>query len=175
MDTCVLTKPDTSWAEEIRSYRQEMLDAGSSIDGAVMLMRMENIADWLDLIGRLENEETVPDGFVPSDQFIYIRPSDNKIIGMIQVRRRLNDYLERYGGHIGYSVRPSERRMGCAKHMLADCLILCKAQGLNRVLITCRQDNEGSRRTILANGGVYESTVFCERDDEMLERYWIDL
>ncbi len=94
---------------------------------------------------------------------------------MIQVRHRFNEYLEKYAGHIGYSVRPSERRKGYAKHMLALVLPFCRALGLERVLISCHDTNEASRRTILANGGVYESTVFHPDDGGMLERYWIDL
>ncbi len=59
--------------------------------------------------------------------------------------------------------------------MLSDCLPICKAYGLERVLISCIQGNEGSKRTILANGGKYESTVYCEPDGVYLERYWIPL
>lgn len=75
---------------------------------------------------------------------------------MIQFRHYLNEYLERYVGHIGYSVRPSERRKGYAKRMLADCIKICKLNGLEKILLACIEENEGSRRTILANGGAYE-------------------
>ena len=108
-------------------------------------------------------------------QFFYVRPSDRKIVGMIQVRYYFNEYLEKYAGHIGYSVRPSERRKGYAKQMLRDCLPFCREIGLESVLITCDEDNEGSRRTILANGGVYESTVFEPEEGLTLQRYWIHL
>ena len=59
--------------------------------------------------------------------------------------------------------------------MLSDCLQVCKAFGLEKVLISCIKGNEGSKRTILANGGSYESTVYCEPDGVYLERYWIRL
>ena len=70
---------------------------------------------------------------------------------------------------------PDERRKGYAKRMLTECLKVCKAFGLERVLITCLVENEASRRTILSCGGVYNKTVYCERDNVHLERYWIEL
>ncbi len=59
--------------------------------------------------------------------------------------------------------------------MLSDCLKACKEYGLDKVLITCLQENEGSKRTKIANGGIYESTVYDERESEYLERYWVNL
>lgn len=175
MDPCALIKPGLSLEEEILSYRREFLDAGSSMDGTGPLRRMESAREWLDFNRLAENRETVPENLVVADQFAYLREEDRKIVGMIQFRHYFNDFLRDFGGHIGYSVRPSERRKGYARRMLADCLKVCRDFGLERVLITCLVDNEGSRRTILANGGVYESTVFCERDGVSLERYWINV
>ncbi len=80
-----------------------------------------------------------------------------------------------YGGHIGYSVRPSERRKGYATEMLRQCLPHCKAPGLDRVLITCADSNEASRQVILANGGLYEKTVFEPLGQRNLKRYWITI
>ena len=96
-------------------------------------------------------------------------------IPLHQVRHRLNEYLAQYAGHIGYSVRPDERRKGVAKWMLRESLDYCRALGLEKVMVACLPDNEGSRRTILANGGVYERTVFEPDDGELLEQYWITL
>ena len=70
---------------------------------------------------------------------------------------------------------PSERRKGYAKRMLAECLAYCRQCGLTRVLITCKAENEASRRTILAGGGVYENTAYCATEDTHLQRYWITL
>ena len=94
---------------------------------------------------------------------------------MLAVRHFLNETLEKYGGHIGYSIRPSERRKGYAKKMLKAALPFCRELGLRQVLITCREDNIASERTILANGGVYESTVREPEKDVRLKRFWIEL
>lgn len=173
MDKCLLIKPSCYYISDIEAFRKEMLDANSSMDGTGPLRRMENIKEWLEFNKTCENEETVPENWVKCEQFIYVREEDNKIVGMIQFRHYFNGFLEKYGGHIGYSVRPDERRKCYAKRMLAECLEICKAYGLKDVLITCIQGNEGSKRTILANNGVYESTIYCEPDNVYLERYWI--
>ena len=97
------------------------------------------------------------------------------MVGIIQIRHCFNEFLEKYAGHIGYSVCPSERKKGYATQMLRLALPECKRLGINQVLICCFRGNEGSRRTILKNGGRYESTVYLEERDVYLERYWIDL
>ncbi len=174
-DICRLVKPDISHVEQITAYRAAFLSAGSSMDGTGPLRRMEDSAEWLAFNRLLEREETVPSGLVPSEQFAFLRERDGAIVGMIQFRHAFNDFLRDFGGHIGYSVHPDERRKGYAGRMLRECLAVCKAFGLERVLITCLTENEASRRTILSCGGVYERTVFCERDIVNLERYWIEL
>ena len=175
MEPCTLVIPDLTMAEEIRAYRQAFLDSGDSMDGTGGLRRLENPADWLDENARYMKRETVPDGRVPATPFVYVRSSDKRIVGMIQVRHEFNDYLAKYGGHIGYSVRPHERRKGYAARMLQEVLPYCRALGLKRVMVTCLTDNEGSRCTILKNGGVYEYTVHEPEENVDLERYWITL
>ncbi len=167
-----LVKPDISTADEIASYKQEFIDAGDSMDGCGSLRR-HTPAEWLAFNALLENPDTVSENWVPSIQYVYLRHSDKRIVGMIQLRLHFNDFLRDYGGNIGYSVRPSERRKGYASAMLAALLRECPAHGLNEVLVTCLETNEGSRRTILANGGVYDKTVYCPQDDVFLQRYFI--
>ena len=171
----ILTIPTDEYVEEICAYRQEFLDAGDSMDGTGPLRRFDDPADWLREIETYRDPETVPAGKVQATQFILVRKSDGKLLGMLQVRHYFNDYLEKYAGHIGYSVRPSERGKGYAKWMLRQGLDFCRSIGLTRVLISCEVVNEASRRTILANGGVYESTVHEPNENIDLQRYWIDL
>lgn len=106
---------------------------------------------------------------VPSVVYLAVREKDDRLVGIMDFRRRLNPYLLNYGGNIGYSVRPSERGKGYAAQMLRLLLPKCRAAGKSRVLITCEMDNIASRKTILRAGGKLENTL------ETAERYWIDL
>lgn len=175
MEAIKLVIPTEEHLDQVWAYRQECQDADSSMDGCGPLRRMETPAEWLELVRSYTDPATVPEGKVQASQFLAVRGSDRKVVGMIQVRHYFNEYLEKYAGHIGYSVRPSERRKGYAKEQLRLVLPFCKEIGLDRVLISCEPDNPGSRRTILANGGVYESTVHEPDEDIDLERYWIAL
>lgn len=173
MDDLRFVIPDLSLLEEIAAYRQEFIVDGSSMDGCGSLARMEDPRDWIQQIKDLSDEATVPESWVRSTQFVLLR--GDRLVGALQVRHRFNDFLKDFGGHIGYSVRPSERRKGYAALMLHEALPFCREIGLKKVLITCLESNEGSRRTILKNGGVYESTVIEPREGKPLERYWITL
>ena len=175
MNEFILTRPTSEYASQIAEYRQEFLDAGDSMDGTGPLRRIEDPEEYIKTCAEYEDPQTVPPHLVPATQFIFIRQSDNKLVGMLQVRHCFNDYLERYAGHIGYSVRPSERRRGYAKKMLKAVLPFCKGIGLNKVLVTCIDGNIASEKTILSNGGEYESTVFEPNDNVSLKRYWINL
>ena len=172
---CKLIIPTSEYADEIKAYRAEMNEAKSPLDGAIALESFEDPLEWIEYNRGLMNEDALPEGFVQATQFIYVRESDNKIVGMANVRHRLNDYLNNYGGNIGYSVRPSERRKGYAKSMLKEALAFCRALGIKRALITCNTDNAASRRTILANGGVYENTLKEPDGNKYIERYWIEV
>ncbi|BCJ39023.1 GNAT family N-acetyltransferase [Actinocatenispora thailandica] len=97
----------------------------------------------------------------------------DEYLGAISLRYRLNDFLLRAGGHIGYGVRPSARRRGLASWALGAVLDRARDRDMGRVLITCADDNVASARTIERNGGVLEDV----RDTELgrTRRYWITL
>ena len=170
-----LIEPISEYSRQIQAYRKEFLDCGDSMDGTSHLRRMEDPEEWVHHCRLSKDPDIVPEGSVPATQYIFVREEDNKIVGMLQFRHYFNAYLETYGGHIGYSVAPSERRKGYATLMLKLALPKCRELGLDRILITCIDNNIGSRKTILANGGVYESTVYEPDEKVNLERYWISL
>ena len=171
----ILTTPTSEHIPQLRAFRLEFLDACAPSEGSGSLLRFDDPADWLAHVARYADPETVPPDRVPCSQYLYVRESDGKIVGMIQIRHYLNEMLEKYSGHIGYSVCPDERRKGYATRMLAAAPDKCREMGLTRVMISCRPDNEASRRTILRNGGVYENTVWEPDRGRSLERYWIEL
>ena len=173
MDDLILLRPDETMLDKITDYRHAMQEAGSSMDGTSALDRYDDPAEWLNHVRALEKPETCPPNLVTATLFVAVRKTDFGIVGMIDLRHRLNDFLAEYGGHIGYSVRPDERRKGYAKRMLALVLEEARGRGISRVLITCDDDNVASARTIEANGGVFERTACL--DGEVLRRYWIEL
>nr|WP_245335184.1 GNAT family N-acetyltransferase [Streptococcus oricebi] len=124
--------------------------------------------DWLAEIQAAEVGLGLRDGFVPYIQFVAF-DQKGKALGFLNLRLRLNKALLERGGHIGYSIRPSERGKGYAKEALRQGLRQASQKNIKSVLVTCSPDNEASRRTILANGGIYEDTRAGG------ERYWIDL
>jgi len=152
-------------------FRQEHFDNGeTTISGDGGLDKARTYEEWLEKIEADVTRES--DELVPATQYFGIK--DGRIVGTLQIRHRLNEYLTKIGGHIGYGVRPTERRKGYATQMLSLALEKCRELGVRRALVTCNDDNIGSEKTILNNGGVYESEI-TEDDGTVVKRFWIAL
>jgi predicted acetyltransferase len=116
----------------------------------------------------------LPPGYVPTSTFWLLR-GGTTIIGVGRLRHRLTPDLEHEGGHIGYDIRPLQRRKGYGTRLLALVLERARAFGLERVLLTCDSDNTGSARIIQKNGGVLAGQAISRRTGKLISRYWIDL
>lgn len=174
MNEIKLIKPSIEYADDIMKFRQELLDAGDEFAGCGPLKSCLSADEWIKIIDMRENKETCPEGGVTSNTYIAVRSCDNKIVGVIDLRHHINHpILSVWGGHMGYSVRPSERQKGYAKEILQQNLQNCKNRGLYKVLITCDCDNIASEKTIVANGGKFEKEICV--DDKLYKRYWIRL
>lgn len=180
MEKFYLELPSIEREKDAIEYIEEFYKYDSQIHGTGSLDRElkkgKTYEEWLDNNIKLHEEDYASKkGLVPAYTYFLIREDDNKIVGMIDLRLYLNDYLRNIGGHIGYSIRPTERRKGYNKINLY--LILKEAQknNLEKVLITCADYNDGSRKTILSFDGKFEKTTFDESDNETMELYWIDV
>lgn len=171
-----LVNPTIEYKEQVMNYRKVFLENNESFDGCAGLEECETYEEWIDFDNRLSKKHEKQ--YVPSTVYLAIRVADNKLIGIIDFRHSLSEFLLNYGGNIGYSVLPEERRKGYAKEMLRMVLKYCKEYGLHRVLVTCDKYNVGSYKTIQANGGILENEI---RDDVnlsksgVIQRYWISL
>ena len=173
MDKIILVKPDLSYADEIIKYKEESLAESPIINGSAGLDRFSSIEIWFEELKKRSCEDTVPKGLVPSSTYLGVREKDNYIVGMIDIRHYLNEYLTQAGGHIGDGVRKTERNKGYAKQMLKLALEKCKELKIKKVLITCDEDNIASEKVILSANAKLED--IRNVDGENKKRFWIDL
>lgn len=129
---------------------------------------------YLQVLADHARGEHLPPNHVPSTFLFAFAAS--RIVGRVAIRHELNEFLLRVGGHIGYAVVPEFRRQGYATAMLRLSLqIAHETLGIDRVLVTCDDDNVGSIRTIEKNGGVLENVVSGQELTKAKRRYWIEL
>ena len=173
MEKIILIKPDLSYADEIIKYKEEALFEKAIINSSINLEKFSSVEGWLKELKMKSSEDTVPKGLVPSSTYLGIREKDNYILGMIDIRHCLNDFLLQAGGHIGCGVRKSERKKGYAKQMIKLALEKCKKLKIEKVLITCNEDNIASEKSIISCGGILEDIRTV--DVKNYKRFWIKL
>lgn len=168
-----LIQPTKALREEFLAFRTEF-PPDTEIPGFASM----NTGDFdLDVRKALNHAQGVGlrEGWVPAHTFWLVR-NGRTILGILQIRHSLTPFLEAEGGHIGYSVRPSERGRGYATRMLEMALDEARRLGLKRVLITCDPRNIASARVIQKNGGRLENEIVSRLPNrEFTQRYWIEL
>ena len=164
-----LRLPEELPKESYMEYYSEWQDTGGHFIPSPCSKKDKSYEEWLnsDILSRtISREDYVPytSYFLSDDQgFIY---------GMVNIRHRLNEKLLHSGGHIGYGIRPSVRKRGYGKLLLALALNRIAEMGYKKALVTCFKVNIGSASIIEANGGILENVVL--NDGEELKRYWIN-
>ena len=169
MEHIVLVEPDEKYLDQFLEMAREYRDAGEDRYQAAL----EDAVGYIAGLRRLAQGTDLPSHLVRESAFWPLRVS--RILGQVRLRHELNDSLKIEGGHIGYDVRPSERRKGYGTLMLGLALEKARAIGLHRVMITCDADNIASAKIIETNGGVRTATVISPRSGKPIYQYWIDL
>jgi predicted acetyltransferase len=176
MDIIKLVFPNRKYEQNALEFIHEFLQYKSKINGSGGLdSYINNYDGWLEKIKNDLDYENIKPSRVLANTFFAIRMNDNKIIGMINIRHKLNDYLLKNSGHIGYCVRPTERLKGYATIMLKLGIIKCDELNIKNVLVTCDKKNIGSAKTIQKNGGILENEITDSNLAEVVQRYWINV
>lgn len=179
MEKFYLEIPSVERKNEIVDYINEFVFYNSDINGTGSLDKIlegYTFEKALDRCLNMENEEYAKKlGRCQSKTFLLVRENDNKIIGTINVRWNLTEEMKRFGGNIGYGIRPTERRKGYNKINLYLGLIEAQKLGLDRVMLDCDVNNLGSAKTMQALGGVLERTEIDPYDGILTSVYWFDV
>jgi len=167
-----LVFPTMEHKQSALEMRREHYDIGElTIHGCGGLDYAKTYDGWLEKVQAAVTLEMSED-LVPAT--VYFGMVDSRIIGIIQIRHKLNQRLLRTYGHIGYSIRPSERNKGYATQMLALALEKCREMRIKKVLVTCNKSNIGSAKVIIKNGGVEGSEIIGD-DGNLAQQYWITI
>jgi len=153
------------YISEWETNQEKVIPSASHRDGRM----------FSEMMNRWREDETdipISKGFVPATLYFLIDDS-GRILGGIHFRHCLNERLRQDGGHIGLGVRKSERRKGYARQMLKLLLDRIKQSGIDRVMVTCDDENIGSAKTIESCHGILQDMVMVE--NELTRRYWISL
>ncbi|MDG0948105.1 GNAT family N-acetyltransferase [Bacillus paranthracis] len=172
MNVSLLT-PTTDLQEEYLDFYNEWKDSGETMIPWVITKDPSNFPAMVQELLDAHNGINLPDSWVP-DSTYWLVTDHNRIVGAVNIRHSLTEHLFNAGGHIGYGIRPSERRKGYATKLLALSLEKAKQLNITKALIVCDEVNIASEKTILHNGGLRDKD-FIEEDGNVVRRFWIEL
>lgn len=162
------TKYKQSFDQSLQEYQDEQRHKDFDFPHA-----NESLEEYIAREMDYSQGRNLPSGFVPSTILWLV--DDNEYIGQVSVRHTLNEFLRKIGGHIGYVIRPSKRKLGYGKKILELALSEAKKMGINKVLLTCDETNIGSAKIIETNSGVLEDATDMGEGKPRKLRYWITL
>ena len=179
MEKFYLERPSFERKDEIMQYINEFVEYNSEINGTGGLDKIIEGYTFEQALARclsMEDENYAKKiNRCQSKTFLLIRENDNRIVGTINVRWNLTEAMKRFGGNIGYGIRPTERRKGYNKINLYLGMQEAQKLGLDRVMLDCDVNNLGSDRTLKALGGVLERTEVDPEDNILTNVYWFDV
>lgn len=174
-----LVEPSLEYKLDALAFLEEVKKEDKGLDwqyaGMARLEQYENnYEEWVKAKKEEKKGINLPDNYVPASTYFCIRVSDNKIIGMVNIRHKLNSSLQNTGGHIGYSIRPSERNKGYGVIQLKNALKYANKLGITSALVTCDERNIRSKKTIKRCYGKQEKSFKDEKNGNIRNRFIID-
>jgi predicted acetyltransferase len=167
-----LIEPTEELGEEYVAYLEEFVEAGEAHLARGLDEARSDLPGYVRALRDAAAGVGLRPGLVPWNEYWLVR--DRRIVGSSNLRHRLTPALRVEGGHIGYRVRPGERRKGYGKRLLALTLKKARERDLERVMVTCDKDNVASARIIEANGGRLAGEGASPRTGKRVLRYWIE-
>lgn len=173
----VFVKPDFRYRKEYTDMMEEWTKEGGRIAPWPLELAYQSDVDFENLLRKMDDAYKGNNNgeYAPSSTFWVIEVETGKMIGAANIRHYLKGSKEDIWGHIGYGVRPSERRKGQATSILKMSLEECRKLSIDKVLIVCFESNTGSAKVIENNGGVFDNLVWAEDGNEYIKRFWIRL
>ncbi|MHB1955950.1 MAG: GNAT family N-acetyltransferase [Sulfobacillus sp.] len=168
-----LIEPTVELEKEYLSFYEEWVDSGESMIPWVISKDPSDFPQMIKFLMQSAQADGVPDGWVPASTY-WLVDHERTILGAVNIRHRLTEHLFNAGGHIGYGIRPSQRRKGYVTELLRLSLEKAKEFGITRALVVCNQTNTGSEKVIRNNGGAQDQS-FVDENGNLLLRFWIEL
>ena len=171
-----LVFPSIAYKEKAIEFINEFNEYNSDINGSGALdgyLENSTYEEWIKKVLADIDIANIPQPRVPALTYFYVREEDDKIIGMINIRLALNDFLKKEGGHIGYCIRPTERGNNYATDMLKAALKVYDVFGVREVLLSCDKSNEASSKVIKKCGGVLQDEFYSDIFKSEIQMYLI--